>query len=188
MSFDEVRVFFSVLELREKVIGGLAILTGLRPSEVYALTRSRVDDDYADVDQRIYRGRIGTPKSPKSRRWAAICDGLAAWISHWLDLLPQSEPEAWLFPSERTITPLSKDNNWRRDFLPRLKRVGLEWANFQVMRRTHSSLSDELDVDPQVRADQMGHTVDVNENVYTRSSLESRREAVNRLESALRVN
>jgi hypothetical protein len=31
----------------------------------------------------------------------------------------------------------------------------------------------------------MGHTVDVNENVYTKVSLERRREAVNKLESAL---
>jgi integrase len=41
-------------------------------------------------------------------------------------------------------------------------------VNFQVMRRTHSCLLKELDIDPQVRAEQMGHTVDVNENVYTR--------------------
>jgi hypothetical protein len=27
--------------------------------------------------------------------------------------------------------------------------------------------TEELDVDPKVRAEQMGHTVDVNENVYT---------------------
>ena len=57
-----------------------------------------------------------------------------------------------------------------------------------MMRKTHSCLLKELDVDPQVRAEQMGHTVDVNENVYTKTSLERRREAVNRLESALRVN
>ena len=61
------------------------------------------------------------------------------------------------------------------------------WANFQVMRRTHATLLDELGVDPQVRADQMGHTVDVNQNQYTRSSLERRRAAVNELEKALGV-
>jgi hypothetical protein len=33
----------------------------------------------------------------------------------------------------------------------------------------------------------MGHTVDVNENVYTRASLRQRRAAVNALESALQV-
>jgi len=48
-------------------------------------------------------------------------------------------------------------------------------------------IAKELDVDPQVRAEQMGHTVDVNENVYTRTSLGRRREAVNKLEAALRI-
>jgi len=75
--------------------------------------------------------------------------------------------DAWVFPSEKLTTPLAKDNCWRRSFLPKLKPAGLAWANFQVMRRTHSSLLKELDVDPQIRAEQMGHTVDVNENVYT---------------------
>ena len=65
--------------------------------------------------------------------------------------------------------------------MPRLKPVGLQWVNFLVMRRTHRCLLRELDVDPQVRAEQIGHTVDVNENVYTKTSLERRREAVNKL-------
>ena len=83
------------------------------------------------------------------------------------------------------MTPLAVGNCWKRHFLPRLKAVGLEWANFQVMRRTHSTLLYELGVDPQVRADQMGHTVDVNQNQYTHASLERRRSAVNALEKAL---
>jgi hypothetical protein len=48
-----------------------------------------------------------------------------------------------------------------------LKPIGLDWANSQVVRRTHSSPLKELDVDPHVGAEQMGHTIDVNENVYT---------------------
>jgi integrase len=55
------------------------------------------------------------------------------------------------------------------------------------MRKTHSCLLKELDVDPQIRAAQMGHTVDVNENVYTRTSLERRLEAFNKLECSLRI-
>ena len=96
-------------------------------------------------------------------------------------------PDAWVFPSEKLTTPVRKDNCWRRHFAPQLEAVGLQWVNFQVMRRTHSSLLKELNVDPKVRAEQMGHTVDVNENVYTRTSLALRRQAVNKLESALKV-
>lgn len=188
MTFDEVNLFFSVLDLRERVIGGFGILAGLRPGEIFALHRSQGEREYADVTQRIYRGELDTPKTVNSRRWAALRDGLQTWLRNWVEMLPDPRPEAWLFPSETLITPLSKDNVWRRNFLPRLKPVGLEWANFQVMRRTHASLSDDLAVDPQVRADQMGHTVDVNQNKYTKSSMERRREAVNRLERAVGVN
>jgi hypothetical protein len=76
----------------------------------------------------------------------------------------------------------------RRHFLPRLREVGLEWVNFQVLRRSHSSLLDDLGFDPQVRADQMGHGVDVNQNDYTRASLGRRKEAVNALEKAVGLN
>ena len=95
--------------------------------------------------------------------------------------------DAWVFPSEKLTTPIAKDNCWRRHFAPKLKAVGLGSVNFHVMRKTHSCLLKELGVDPQVRAEQMGHTVDVNENVYTQTSLQSRRDAVNRLEESLRV-
>jgi hypothetical protein len=97
----------------------------------------------------------------------------------------QASPDAWVFPSEKLATPLAKDNCWRRRFPPKFKPVGLAWVNFQVMWRTHSSLLKELDVDPQIRAEQMGHTVDVNENVYTITSINRRKEAVNALERAL---
>ena len=96
---------------------------------------------------------------------------MAAAIRQWRSLSFDTDQEAWVFPSEKLKTPLSRDNCWRRNIAPKLKRVGLAWVNFQVLRKTHSCLLKELDVDPQVRAEQMGHTVDVNENVYTRTSL-----------------
>jgi integrase len=61
----------------------------------------------------------------------------------------------------------------------------LEWVNFQVLRRTHSSLMREENIDPKIVADQLGHTLDVNLNVYTQTSLERRIEAVETLETKL---
>ena len=63
----------------------------------------------------------------------------------------------------------------------------MEWANFLVMRRTHLSLLTDLEIDPQVRAEQMGHSVDVNQNTYTRVSLNRRQAAVSGLEKPLRL-
>jgi len=188
MTVEEVNKVFSVLDLREQLIAQLAMLAGMRPGEIFALKWGRQERDYADVRQRVYRGELDTPKSFHSVRWAALSDGLIAAIDQWRAMALDTRPDAWVFPSEKLITPLSRDNCWRRSFKPRLEAVGLGWVNFQVMRKTHSCLLAELDVDPKVRADQMGHTVDVNENVYTRASLEQRRAAVNALETALRVN
>lgn len=46
----------------------------------------------------------------------------------------------------------------------------------------------ELNVDPKIVADQLGHSLDVNLNVYTRTGLGQRTEAVNVLESALGIS
>jgi integrase len=187
MNIEEVNKLLSVLDLREQPIARMAIIAGMRPGEIFALTWGRLEREYADVRQRVYRGKVDTPKSIHSVRWAALSDGLGARIQQWRSLAVDSGPEAWVFPSEKGTTPLAKDNCWRRHIQPRLEAVGLGWVNFHVMRRTHSCLLAELDVDPKVRADQMGHTVDVNENVYTRASLRQRRAAVNALESTLQV-
>jgi integrase len=185
MTFEEVRRLFSALEIRERLIARLALLAGIRPGEIFGLKWARLEADYADIRQRVYRGDIDSPKSVRSVRHAALSDGLLTSIDDWRATSLDTRPDAWVFPSERLTTPLAKDNCWRRNFLARLKPIGLAWANFQVMRRTHSSLLKELDVDPQVRAEQMGHTIDVNENVYTITSLKRRKEAVNALEKAV---
>ena len=53
------------------------------------------------------------------------------------------------------------------------------------MRRTHSTLMKTLKADPKLIADQMGHTVDVNQNVYTQSGVELRQPLVNQLEKLI---
>ena len=70
---------------------------------------------------------------------------------------------------------------------PALAGAGLDWANFLVMRRTHATLMKALGVDGKLVADQLGHTLDVNQNVYTQTPVEIRREAVNQLEKSLQV-
>ena len=184
MTAAEVQTCFRVLGPRERLIAKLAILAGMRPGEIFALTWGEMTSTYANIRQRVYRGVIDTPKTEQSFRKAALSEGLLHEIEDWRKLAPSTAAHAWVFPSER-MTPMAKENVWRRWIGPKLEKAGLGWVNFQVMRRTHSCLLKELDVDPQVRAEQMGHTVDVNENVYTRTSLQKRRDAVNALETAL---
>jgi len=90
-------LLFSVLDIRERLIAGFAILAGRRPGEIFALRCGHVVDGYADIRQRLYRGEIDTPKTFHSQRWAAFGDGLSLTLRRWLDVLPSDTPEAWLF-------------------------------------------------------------------------------------------
>jgi len=186
MTIREVQLCFSVLDQRELLIAKLAVLAGMRPGEIFGLTWGRLTATYADIRQRVYRGVVDTPKTDQSLRKAALSEGVAAEIESWRRLAADSREDAWVFPSER-LKPLSKDNCWRRSMHPKLDAVGLGWCNFQVMRRTHATLMKTLGVDGKLVADQLGHSLDVNQNVYTQSPVESRLDMVNQLEKSLRV-
>ncbi len=184
MTIKEVQLCFGALDQRERLIAKLAILAGMRPGEIFALTWGRMTITHAEIRQRVYRRKIDTPKTENSKRQAALSEGLLAEIETWRLMAVETRDEAWVFPSER-MTPLAKDNWWRRVMHPALAKVGLDWANFLVMRRTHSTLMKQMKADPKLVADQLGHTVDVNLNVYTQSPVESRQVIVNQLENLL---
>jgi integrase len=186
MTIKEVQICFGALDLRERLIAKLAILAGMRPGEIFAMTWGRLTATHADIQQRIYRRKIDTPKTDNSTRQAALSEGLLVEIESWRMMAVESRDDAWVFPSER-MTPLSKDNWWNRVMCPALKEVGLEWATFQVMRRTNATLMKALGADGKLVADQLGHTLDVSQNVYTQSSVESRSVIVNQLEQRLLI-
>ena|SRR5438105_1098135 len=190
MTLDQAKLAFSVLDLRERVIVKwervivkLGVLGGMRCSEIFGLRRGRIHEDSADIVERVSRRDIDTPKTEKSVRAVALASGLRQDLKAWLSASPNTSPDGWLFPSENPAMPIGADNMMARYIRPRLKTVGLGWVDYRVMRRTHSCLMNELDIDPKLIADQQGHTVDVNLNVYTRTSVESRVEAVESLES-----
>jgi integrase len=186
MTMKEVQTCFGALDRRERLIAKLAVIAGMRPGEIFALTWGGLTAAYADIRQRVYRGVIDTPKTDNSMRKAALSEGLLVEIENWRMMAVETRPDAWVFPSER-MTPLAKDNCWRRSMHPALAKVGLDWANFLVMRRTHATLMKALGIDGKLVADQLGHTLDVNQNVYTQSSVEIRQAALNQLEQSLRV-
>lgn len=155
--YEEVQICFGVMLLRERLIAKLAVIAGMRRGEIFAFTWGRLTAAYADIRQRVYRGLIDTPKTEHSVRQAALSEGLLAEIEVWRMAAVDTRDDAWVFPSER-MTPLSKDNCWRRCMQPALAKVGLGWANFLVMRRMHSTLMKQLKVDSKLVADQLGHS------------------------------
>jgi integrase len=181
---EEVLDYLEVFDLRERLIARLAVFEGLRPGEIFAIRWNAVRNDAIRVEQRVYKRVFDTPKNGKTRE-TAVSDGTSELLRVWHDLAEDPSPEGFVFPSETLITSLSADNLWRRTMKPRLAKVGLGWATFQVLRKTNASLSKKAGVDPKVASDQRGHGIGVSLEVYTSSDLEQKREAVNKLEAVV---
>jgi hypothetical protein len=68
----------------------------MRPGEIFALTRGRLEREYVDIQQRVYRGVVDSPKTVHSRRWAALSEGLMNWTQAWLEFVIDDRAEAWV--------------------------------------------------------------------------------------------
>ena len=126
MTFEEVRKLFGVLEQRERLY---------RQDR-----RSYPSCAHASGSTEV----IGYAKNGEISWGGCSFNGLIAEIEGSKQVSIDTRPLAWIFPSERMRTPVAKDNCWRRYILPKLKETGLDWVNFQVMRRTHSYLMKHL--------------------------------------------
>jgi hypothetical protein len=96
---EQVKSALAVLEVRERLVFKSAVLAGLRPGEIFALRRSRLSENTADIRERIYRGRLDTPKTQRSIRVVALATTVRQDTESWLATSP-SVTEDWLFPSE----------------------------------------------------------------------------------------
>jgi integrase len=186
MKKEEVEQYIAALHQRERVIVHLAIFSGMRPGEILGLQRRHISDDCKTVrvEQRLYRGDIDTPKTLTSARIVAIPSKTANQLSEWMGMV-EGRPNSWVFASENPLKPMWRDNVWTRQMKTKLEAVGLGWANFQVLRRTHASLGHDAGIDPKVAADQRGHGIGVAIDTYTRSALSRRAEAAEQLEIAV---
>ena len=116
----QVQAILDVLDLREQLIVRLALFSGMRPGEILALQWKHVADDHVAVMHRLYRGKLDRPKSERSQRTVALSSTTCALIQQWRQRV-SADPEAWVFPSARTTTPLGRDNSWRRLIAPKFK-------------------------------------------------------------------
>jgi integrase len=182
---EEVNKYLEAFGLREKLIARLAIFEGMRPGEILALRWKSVTNETITVAERVYKRVLNTPKNGKTRE-GAMSDGTLELLKEWAELAQDPSPDGFVFPSEKVTTPISLDNLWRRNMRPVLEAIGMEWATFQVLRKTNASLSKKAGVDPKVASDQRGHGLGVSLEVYTNSDLEQKRAALRALEAAVR--
>jgi integrase len=168
---------WTVLEERERLAFDLVTFCGLRESEAYGLKNGDLLPQGAiRVERSWYKGEINPTKTGEIRE-VGVAPEIFERLTAWIATLPDGN-QGWVFPSERIVTPLLPDNVLRRCIHPRLEPLGLDWINFAVLRRTHSTLHQERGTDPKVIADQQGHGLGVHLSEYVASSVARKQEAV----------
>jgi integrase len=129
MNLKEVQLCFAVLWQQDRLIFKLAIMAGMRPGEIFALSWGRLTSSYVDIRQRVNVGAIDSPKTNQSIRKAALPEGLLLEIEACQPVSLVTQDNVWMCPSER-MTPMSKDNCWNRNIKPKAEKVGLGWPIF----------------------------------------------------------
>jgi integrase len=162
---------------------GLAILSGLRRGELFALRWKDIDEHarLLTVREAVYDGIFSTPKTEAGSRQIPLSDTALELVGDWKSHVENTAADDLVF-STRLGTSISPNNILRRFVFPACTRLGLPHATWLTFRRTYSSWSHDKGVPGKVVAQLMGHAnVDTTLNVYTQVLDGSMRDAVEKV-------
>lgn len=166
---------------------GLAMLTGLRRGELFALRWQAVNltEAHLTVQEAVYEGAFGTPKTEAGLRRVPLSDPAVALLVNWLARAKGAEPDKLMF-STWSGKPISPNNVLRRWVFPACAKLQLPNATWLTFRRTYASWAHNKGVPGKVVAQLMGHTnADVTLNVYTQVVDGALKQAADRIGSEL---
>jgi hypothetical protein len=103
-------------------------------------------------------------------------------LKQWLALAQDTSPEAFVFPSESLVTPLSADNLWRRTMKPKLKEIGLTGRRSRSFGKlTPVFLKKRCWSEGSLRSERPRYRRQLGR--LSNSDMEQKREALNKLEA-----
>jgi integrase len=142
----------------------LAVFTGLRQGELFALQWSNIDldNERLNVEHSLSelsgRLKLSTPKSEQSTRTVSL-PGVAimALRDHKARMEAEGQSGPWVFPDTEG-GPLRKSNFLRRSFQPLLERAGIPPTRFHNLRHTNASLNIKAGAHAKVLQSILGHS------------------------------
>lgn len=182
----QAAVLLEALPPLAKTMVAVAILTGLRRGELFALRWSDLDAEgkVLTVDEAVYEGRFNTPKTEAGMRRIPLSPIARHVLQQWRDRSKRTALNDLVFStwSGKPISP----NNVLRAIVPVCTELGLPRASWLTFRRTYASWAHEKGVAGKTIAALMGHTkVDTTLNVYAQALDASVRDAAQRVGSEL---
>jgi integrase len=181
---DEFQQLVQQLSVRDRAMVLLIGSTGLRRSEMIALTWSDLNIGTMEVNvlRSCVRNRIGKTKTESSRRPVPLHPLVLSALLGWREQSPYATDLDFLFPSVRFkgSKPLSPDSILEKSIRPALAKIGvvgkqIGWHSFRHSLATNLR---SLGVDIKVAQELMRHSsCRTTLDVYTRAVDQQKREA-----------
>jgi integrase len=188
LSPAELASLLAELDLRERAMVMLAGSTGLRRSELVALTWRDIDLELMQVNVRrsCVRNHFGDTKTEASRKPVPLHPSVVKSLDVWRKDSPYPGDDDFLFPSVRLEgkQPLSPDTLLKKIIRPAVTRAGIKdkaigWHSFRHSLATNLRAAG---VDLKTAQELLRHANSrITLDVYTRAISATKREANNRV-------
>jgi len=173
LTLDEARRMLTAARRTDyHVLFFLALVTGMRQGEIFALRWDAVDFDTSSVFVRASLGRdrdgkpVLTPPKASRRRRIDVGSAMRELLIEHRRLKPDG---VWVF-TDRHGDPLEKDRFVRGIFHPLLRRAGIRRIRFHDLRHTSATLALANGVNVKVVSERLGHSsAQMTLDVYTRA-------------------
>ena len=173
-------VVHQLVNTRDQVAFLALILTGMRPSELFALKWGDWDRASLLVERGVVRGIVDGTKTKMSRGRVAVPKALGDLLDVWRSETSRPGNDDWIFPSEKN-TPLRLDGWTRRILKPAAAAAGVE-LTVQMLRRSFATIANESGVSMKAVQGQLRHSaMSTTSDVYTQAPPDFQNDAVERV-------
>jgi integrase len=183
LTANEVQSLLANLRFRERTLVLLAVTTGLRRSEIFALKWKDIDSEAKQihVTRSIVQNVIGICKTESSQKPVPARDELVETLQRWRVQTRYKSPEDWLFasPVHRGRWPYLAQQIMRHHILPVARKLGInKKIGWHTFRHTYSTLLRSTGAELKIMQELLRHsTIRVTLDTYTQAVSTEKRTA-----------
>jgi len=183
LTSSEVQSLLANLRGRERTLVLLAVTTGLRRSELFALKWKDVDfhAKQIHVTRSIVQNVVGLCKTESSQKPVPAHNDLVEALREWHGQTPYQSSESWVFasPVNQGRWPYLAQQIMRRHILPVARKLGItKRIGWHTFRHTYSTLLRSTGAELKIMQELLRHsTIRVTLNTYTQAVTAEKRTA-----------
>ena len=183
LTSSEVQSLLANLRGRERTLVLLAVTTGLRRSELFALKWKDVDfhAKQIHVTRSIVQNVVGLCKTESSQKPVPAHNDLVEALREWHGQTPYQSSESWVFasPVNQGRWPYLAQQIMRRHILPVARKLGItKRIGWHTFRHTYSTLLRSTGAELRIMQELLRHsTIRVTLDTYTQAVTAEKRTA-----------